>query len=485
MTPRARTHTRTGASLQRRLLAWLLLPLLVLVPLTATLLDVLAVRPALDGLDRALTDTAVALARLLQVHDGVPSMPLSEQTITALRADLVDEVSFAVDDGAGGRLAGDALLIPMMSSQTTALEPLAVDGWRFFDAMLYQRPVRVAAHRVGCGARGRTCTIVVAESLTKRNEASRAVALASLAAAVLLSACIATLALLAVRGGLHPLRHAAQQMRKRSLQRLEPIDAASMPREVAAFVDALNDLFVRLRAAAAAQRTFLEDASHQLRTPLATVLSESAQALAQPHPPALQPTLDRLHAAAERAARLAHQLLTQARTEDAYRADAGTRPRVDLAALARACADDWLPPSTAAGQDLGVVLHSAVVAGDALLLTELMRNLVHNATLYAGRGARVTVRTAVQGQQAVIEVEDDGPGLPEDERPHVWERFRRGAGAPGTGAGLGLAIVRDIARAHHGDAELLAGPHGRGLRVRAHRPVAADHAAAEPVANLS
>ena len=477
---------RTGASLQRRLLLWLLLPLLVLVPLTAALLDMLAVRPALDGLDRALTDTAVALVRLLQVHDGVPSMPLSEQTITALRADLVDEVNFAVDDGAGGLLAGDRLLIPMVSSQTTTLDPLAVDGWQFFDAMLHDRPVRVAAHRVACGAAGRTCTIVVAESLTKRQDAERAVALASLAAAVLLSLSMATLALLAVRGGLHPLRHAAQQMRKRSLQRLEPIDAASMPREVAAFVEALNDLFVRLRSAAAAQRTFLEDASHQLRTPLATVLSESAQALAQPHPPALQPTLDRLHAAAERAARLAQQLLTQARTEDASRTGAAIQPTVDLAQLASACADDWLAPSIAAGQDLGFDLRPAVVAGNALLLTELMRNLVHNATLYAGRGARVTVRTATHGTQAVIEVEDDGPGLPAEEQAQVWDRFRRGTGAPGTGAGLGLAIVRDIARAHHGDAEMLSGPHGRGLLVRASLPLAAaDQAAREPVAKLS
>ena len=215
---------RTGASLQRRLLLWLLLPLLVLVPLAAALLDVLAVRPALDGLDRALTDTAVALSRLLQVHDGVPSMPLSEQTITALRADLVDEVNFAVDDGAGGLLAGDALLIPMMNGQSTAMESLGVGGWRFFDALLRERPVRVAAHRVACGAPGRSCTIVVAESLTKRNEAARAVALASLAAAGLLSVSIATLAWLAVRGGLHPLRHAAKQMRTRSLQRAESAD---------------------------------------------------------------------------------------------------------------------------------------------------------------------------------------------------------------------------------------------------------------------
>ncbi|GAP34354.1 sensor histidine kinase [Piscinibacter sakaiensis] len=450
---------RTRWSLRRTLLAGLLLPLVVLVPLAALLLHGLAVRPALDGLDRALTDTAVALQGILaEAPDGPPRLPLSAQTERALRADLVDQVAFAVLAPDGTLLGGDAELRALRP-------PLAVGAWRFFDARLAGRPVRVAAHGASCGTPPGTCTVLVAESLGKRDAAARAVLLASLAAALLLAVSLWALAVLAVRRGLRPLDEAAAALDARSPDGLSPIDPAGVPREVAPFLRALNALFERLRQAGATQRAFVADASHQLRTPLATLLSESAQALEQPHPESLRPRLQRLHAAATRAAHLAQQLLTLARIEGAGLAMA-SRQRCDLAALARDGAQDWLAPSLAAGQDLGFGLEPAPVDGDPLLLREAMDNLVRNALQHAGAGARVTLRTGSAGGQALLEVEDDGPGLPADERERVWDRFHRGRGAAAGGTGLGLAIVRDIARLHGGDARLEAGPEGRGLVAR-------------------
>ncbi len=461
-------------SLRRTLLTWLLLPLVVLVPLAAFLVYALSVRPALDGLDRALTDTAVALGRLLETHGGRVALPLSEQTAQALRADSVDEVVFAVGDGAGRLLAGDAALL--------GLQPPLVPGeWRFFDASLHDRPMRVAAHGAACGQPLRICPVLVAESLGKRLGAERAVALAALAAALLLAASLALFALVAVQRGLRPLRRAAVEVEARSLERLEPIELASTPDELAAFARALNDLFARLREAASAQRAFVADASHQLRTPLAVLLAESAQALAQPHPPELHATLERLHAAAERSARLAQQLLTLARAEGAAMDQAGANAPLDLAALAAGCADEWLHASLAAGQDLGFELEPAPVCGHPLLLRELLGNLVHNAIQHAGQGARVTVRTRVLGDAARLEVEDDGSGLAPDELARVWDRFHRGRAATGPGTGLGLAIVRDIARLHRARAELLPGPGGRGLVARVSLPLAG----AQAVTSLS
>ena len=460
-------------SLRRTLLAWLILPLLLLVPLSAAVLYRLAVRPALDGLDRALTDTAVALTGILEVHAGVATLPLSEQTMHALRADLVDEVAFAVGDAHGELLGGDAALL--------ALKPAGLAGgqWRFFDAGLRGRTLRVAAFGAACGAPGAVCAILVAESLVKRHEAERSIGMASLAAALLLAASLAVLALLAVRRGLRPLLRAAALMQSRSLQRLEPLPLSSVPREAAPFVLALNDLFARLQVAASAQRAFVEDAAHQLRTPLSTLRVEASQALAQPHPPALRPTLERLQAAAERAAHLAQQLLTLARAEGATLGAEASHRRVDLASLASAAADEWLHPALAAGQDLGFELQPAAVHGDALLLREMLDNLVHNAILHAGPGAHVTVRTRSAAGQAVLEVEDDGQGMPAAELETVWQRFHRGSGATGLGSGLGLAIVRDIARLHRGEARLQAGAGGRGIVARVSLP------GAEAVAKLS
>ena len=302
---------------------------------------------------------------------------------------------------------------------------------------------------------------------------------ASLAVALLLAASLAVLALLAVRRGLRPLLLASAEIESRSLQRLQPIALTSVPREAEPFVRALNDLFARLQVAASAQRAFIEDAAHQLRTPLSTLRVETARALSQAHPPELRPTLERLQAAAERGARLAQQLLTLARAEGAALGADASKPTVDLATLAAAAADDWLHPALAAGQDLGFELQPAPVAGDELLLGELLGNLVHNAIQHAGPGAHITVRTRSAGGQAILEVEDNGQGMPAAELEAAWQRFHRGSSATGPGTGLGLAIVRDIARLHGGDARLLPGAGGRGIVAHVSLPVE------EAVAKLS
>jgi two-component system sensor histidine kinase TctE len=453
-------------SLRRTLLTWLMLPLVVLVPLTTALIYGIAVRPALDGLDRALTDTAVALTGILAEQNGLPSLPLSAQTARALQADLVDAVAFAVGDDAGHLLGGDAALLPLRP-------PVGAGEWKFFDASLHGRDMRVASYGAACGVPARVCVVMVAESLGKRRDAERAVALAALAAALLLSSSMVLLALLAARHGLLPLEKASAEIESRTLQRLDPIDPRSVPREVASFVVALNALFDRLRHAGSAQRAFIENASHQLRTPLATILSESSQALAGPHPAELRPALERLHAAAHRGAHLAQQLLTLARLDNAALDLAAPRTDVDLAALAAESANDWLGPSLAANQDLGFDLQRSPVRGNALLLQELMSNLVDNAIRHAGPGATVTLRTRAIDARVLIEVEDNGKGLAEGESQRIWERFHRGDEATGPGTGLGLTIVRDIARLHGGDAEACIGRNGRGVIVTVTLPLGA------------
>ena len=139
---------------------------------------------------------------------------------------------------------------------------------------------------------------------------------------------------------------------------------------------------------------------------------------------------------------------------------------VDLRQICADAAEDWLRPSIDAGVDLGFELGPAWVMGRHHLLRELLGNLLHNAVEYAGRGAQVTVRTAQRGAQVMLEVEDNGPGIAEAERESVWKRFQRGERASGSGGGLGLAIVRDIARSHGATVHLQPGADGRGLQVR-------------------
>ena len=452
-------------SLRRDLLLWLLLPLLLLVPLTAALIYGLALRPALDGLDRALTDTAVALAQIVDVKDGErATLPISEQTARALQADLVDETFFAVGDGSGRLLGGSATLLTLST-------PLQAGQWRFFDSVLDGKPVRVAAHAIRCGpAPSQVCSILVAETLGKHHAAQRAVLLASLLGAVALALPMALMAMVAVSRGMRPLRLAATELASRTPSQLEAIDTRAVPHEVVTFVDALNDLFRRLRDVAAAQRAFVADAAHQLRTPLSVLRVEAAQALDSPHPTALRPTLERLHSAAERGARLAQQLLLLARAEATAIDPAQPRQLIDLSQLVTEAADHWLQPSIEADQDLGFELAPAWVEGNPVLLAELLGNLIHNAIEHAGAKSRITIRTGMQDGSAQLIVEDDGCGIAAGEQASVWQRFRRARGAKGTGSGLGLAIVKDIAQLHGASATLATGEHGHGLHVRVSFP---------------
>lgn len=453
-------------SLQRALLVWLLVPLVVLVPLAAALIHALVLSPVLDELDRALTDTALALTQIVEVHDGRATLPLSEQTARALRADLVDETNFAVGDGSGAFLGGTASLLRLAPT-------LRAGQWRFFEATLDGKPVRVVAHGILCGERPeQVCPIMVAETLGKRTAAERSALIAALVAAATLALPLVVLAMLAVNRAMQPLRRAAAEVSTLAPDQLELVDARGVPREVVSFVHALNRLLARLRDAAAAQRAFVSDAAHQLRTPLAVIRVETAQALATPHPRELHPALERLHAAAERGARLAQQLLALARAEG-MALNPTQRPQgVDLSRVAAGVADRWLQPSLDAGQELGFDLEPAWVEGHPLLLEELLGNLVHNAIEHAGRGARITIRTRTEDTRATLSVEDDGRGVPAEELELLWQRFRRGREARGMGSGLGLAIVADISRLHGATATLEPAEHGHGLRVQVRFPPA-------------
>lgn len=147
---------------------------------------------------------------------------------------------------------------------------------------------------------------------------------------------------------------------------------------------------------------------------------------------------------------------------------------LDLRDLAAQLAEDWVPRALQSDMDLGFELQTASVAGQSFLLRELLENLLHNAFSYAGRSARITVRSGTTQGQAFVEIEDDGPGIPAAERERALQRFQRGSQANGQGSGLGLGlgleIALDIAARHGGRLELLEVLQGQGLRVRLKRP---------------
>lgn len=441
-------------SLRAILLLWLLVPLVVILPLRVYVQYRQTVTQTNEAFDEGLGDTALALANLIVVHNGQVSLALTPEVERSLRTDQTDTVYIALLGADGNVLRGDQVLGHLGVNRLPAPE-LIRKGVQFFESRIKGQRVRGAVRAVPCGHQ--ICQIRVAETTLKRERIEREALRDTGGFFVALVLVEVVLILLAVRFTFKPLHRVSAEVARRHPNDLSPIAPERVPSELYPLIIAINDLFERVQSARQAQQAFLADAAHQLRTPLTALRTEAELALLENGQTSAHPTLVRIHRSAERAARLASQLLAQARS-DASQQQGENTERFDLRAIAEQAATDWVPQALKAHVDLGFQLDSAPVLGHPYLLREVLSNLIHNALEYArAADARVTVRTRVEGQRSVLEVEDNGPGIAPAEREQVLQRFQRGANAPGTGSGLGLAIVRDIVRSHGGTLELLDG----------------------------
>lgn len=443
-------------SLRRRLLLWLLWPLVLIAPAAAGLQYLLTLRPALLAFDQSLAATVISIGNFVRMGKDGLQFDMSAQTERSIRTGQTDEIFYTVTGPQGELLAGDPPLAEPAIS-------LAAEEWRFYDARVFGQAVRVGARGVACG--DAVCQVRVAQTRGARDALRNDMLTGTALSLLLLTVALALAALVATTRGLRPLRYLSQQLGSRSLSDLRPLAASDVPREAQEVVDAVNRLFERVHAGSGAQQAFLADAAHQLRTPLATLKTEAELAVMQPHPPELSATLQRINAAATNAARLGSQLLSLARSDASARSAFPTE-MIDLKNLASAAAGEWVPRALATNIDLGFELQSAPVNGQVFLLQEMLANLLHNVLNYAGAGAHATVRTYSTGGVATLEVEDNGPGIAREDRHRVLQRFQRGAQIAGQGSGLGLAIVSDIVQAHGAQLHLSEGSHGKGLRVQ-------------------
>lgn len=449
-----------SASLQRRLFGWLLLPLLVVLPVLGMALYGQVQRSAQSWLDEALEDTALTLAGQIDLRSGEPRVDISATMDRALRFDRQDDVFYLVQGPRGEVLHGDAGLAELQPRP----QAQPVGHSHHSDVRLRGRALRLAQLGIECG-RG-ACQVLVAETLNKRDALQHEIATFVALNGLMLAVLLGLAGWWAIRQGLAPLTGLSSELERRDLHRLTPL-TARLPRELVPLQAAFNRLFERLSRAAEAQREFLADAAHQLRTPLTSLQTEIELALLEPHDARVDPLLQRLRQRVMRSARLAQQLLSLARAEDRS-VDVGQR--IDLRDIATESGQDWAHRTLPSGVDLGFELAEAPALGHGFLLREALENLIHNAVSYAGAGARITVRCGSSAAGPWLEVEDNGPGIAPADRPAALQRFRRGDKAAGTGSGLGLAIAADIAARHGGRLALLDAHAGPGLRVRISLP---------------
>ena len=442
--------------LRTRLLLFLIPPLVVIMMASTVAQYYLSVRQAGSAFDQALSDTAVAMSQELETERGQVSFALSEETARLLRSDSVDEVFFAMRGPGGERIAGDEGLAPFGGD-------VSADQSHIYDDTFNERNVRVAVISASCGAA--RCQVQVAETLNKRRKLTNDIVLGTLLPQLVAAAVAIAIIWFGVGRALSPLGRLSKIIGRRSPRDLGPIDVDSTPGEARSLVKALNALFDRLREAGIAQQRFIAIAAHQLRTPLAGLQAAAELALLESSSTEIRQRLEQIDHSAARASRLASQLLALARSEpQAHLVDPVAD--VNLRLLVEEHIDEWVRMPVPKNIDIGFDLKDAIISGKAVLLREMMRNLVHNALEYSPERAKVTVRCGVDDGHCFLEVEDNGRGVEQAYRERVFEPFFRLPGTSGTGSGLGLAIAREVALAHGARIEIRDPASGQGTLVR-------------------
>lgn len=451
-------HNRPPRALRQRLLAFLLIPLLgMLVPSLFVDFNI-AYQPAQEAFDTAIADDALAISR--QIRAGVAlEVDLPVAAMTVLRKDSASPEFFAVFGPAGELLVGDADLHPEAAAPLG--EPVLTDG------EMHGQKIRKASLRVDTPSG--PAAIAVAEPLHRRERTASRIFTAMILPNLLGLVATLLVVYLGVRQGLAPLDHLGRDIARRAPHDLSPLPATDVPREAVPLIRAIDDLITDLRAASAAQQGFLANAAHQLKTPLSALQTQLDLAAAE-LPPEHRDRILNLRDASYRVAHLAHQLLALARSGPEANLAHEWR-KVNLADLLDDGASRWYDAALAKEIDLGFEPAEARITGSEWLLREMLENLVDNAIRYTQRLGHVTVRCGLaEDGGPFVEVEDDGPGIPEAGREKIFERFFRPAGTLGEGSGLGLAVVKEVAERHAATVDLSTGPTGRGTRFRVRFP---------------
>ncbi len=459
-------HRREQTSLFGEILDWMLVPLLVIWPMSLGLTAFVAQQIANLPYDRELGELARLLAGQVVVGEAprAGDLPLvrlrPDPALELLRSDDTDQVYFQVLGVRGELVAGDRdLPVP-------AAEGDADGAVRFRDEEMHDQLVRVAYLWLPLPGHGESAGALVqyAETLDKRSRLATEIVKGVILPQFLILPVAVVLVWLALSKGLGPLKELQRRIRERDSGDLGPIDERDAPEEVGPLVAAINDLLQRLDQSLVLQRRFLADAAHQLKTPLAGLRMQAELVgreidAGRSDPQTLKAALHQIALSSQRAAHSVNQLLALARAED--RARALRVETVDLAVLTQEAVHDLFPKAQDKRIDLGYEGaepgSAAQMPGQPVLLGELVRNLVDNALQYTPNGGTVTARVLPDpfGQVLVLQVEDSGPGIPEAERGLVFQPFYRALGTGVDGTGLGLAIVQEICRSH--DAEITIG----------------------------
>jgi len=410
--------------------------------------------------DLILLQRAQAVAEQMKLGSGQERLDYRPVLPDGTEPGMPDKVVFTVSDSDGIKITGNANLSRPISYRKGKVGPLFSNGEREGEktrmvsliypgppgAKLYQLHVSETTHQRQALVRGIFANIVIPQLLL-----------------ILIAAGAVWYGLME---GLAPLERLRQEVANRRRDDLNRLDEAKAPVEVRPLIGAVNDLLERLQQVVQAQKRFVADAAHQLRTPFAGLKTQTELALRESDVERKQHALQHILTSTRHGTRLVNQLLALARNEPGGQGTE-TFTMLELGQLAQACAAQWVPMALEKNIDLGFEggTTQTRIHGDSVSLTEMLGNLIDNAIRYTQPEGHITVSVTREQGGVRLCVEDNGPGIMQQHRERVFERFYRILGSGQSGSGLGLAIVAEVVKRHGADITLAQGSGGVGTLV--------------------
>lgn len=450
-------------SLKGRVLAWILIPLLILSIAHLATIYTENQKTSRELFDKMLVALALSISEYAISTEGDL---LTVGLLELIRQTTNDKLYYKVLGPGGSYLVG----YNDMPEPKAGLKQIN-NHIELYDAVYLGQPVRVIAVSTFSerpGQSGWTSTFV-AQTLKDRTNYVMGAMTDNFFRLLFLIATVSIIVPLGISLALKPLKQLAVALDTRDLQDLSPLDIQHLPLELKPLVETTNNLLSRLSHQIGLTKRFLENASHQLRTPITALTLQCTFAVRRAETERDKEEARKIKQNVDRIARLTNQLLSLSYSES----EAGNKAQktyFDLAHVAKAC----IHRSRQTENTLTLVegLDSVIIFGNEQLLEELLVNLLDNAFKYSGDRGKIYVTTRTENAHALLEVKDEGPGIPKDLRKLVTERFFR-ASHDQDGSGLGLAIVKEITHVHGGQIEITDGDNQKGTCVRCWFPLAA------------
>lgn len=445
--PSTAPHRR---SLLGEILDWMLAPLFLLWPMSVAITYVVAQNLANVPYDSSLANALQVLGQQLQIDNGMISLRMSAPARMALRTREIDGVYWKAIGPGGEYLGGDQ---DLPTPEHTPIRQINTVYYK--NETMRDFEIRIAYMWIDLSLRDSgPVLLVAAESTEKRTQLANDIIKGVIMPQFFVLPIAVLLIWFGLSRGVAPINALQRRLRARRPDDLSPIDEKAAPVEIGPLITAMNDLLNRLSSNVLAQRRFVADAAHQLKTPLAGLRTQAELAMRAAPAGETQDSLRQIIIGTIRATRLVNQLLLMANAENPGSIG---MTKLDLVSLARERTLAWVDQAINMNIDLGYegTEEPVIIRGQSLLLAEALNNLIDNALRYTPAPGQVTVIVAQHDGYALLAVEDSGPGIALEERERVFDRFYRVLGTSTDGSGLGLAIVQEIVQRHYATIQIL------------------------------